>query len=225
MNQTQNLSERIAFMLLGNLLISLGVSMFRLAGFGTDPFTAMNLGISMFIGWSFGTWQLTVNIFILIIIFLAMRKLIGAGTLVNMVFVGYIADFVCWLVQDTYHLTLHLPVRILLLMLALLFASLGVALYMRANMGISPYDSVAPLIEKLTGGRIPFHIARILSDLTVLAIGIVFCIASGNHIWQVVGIGTVCNALMNGPCIQFFRKQLDHFEIGRQLIQEYQQEQ
>ena len=70
-------------------------------------------------------------------------------------------------------------------------ASLGVALYMKANMGISPYDSVALIIENLTKGKIPFAVARVVSDVTVLVIGVIFCAAAGNRIWTVDGIGTV----------------------------------
>ena len=53
------------------------------------------------------------------------------------------------------------PLRILALLLAQLMASMGVALYMVADMGIAPYDSVAIIIEKLTHQKIPFHKARI----------------------------------------------------------------
>ena len=138
-----------------------------------------------------------------------MRSCIGLGTLVNMVCVGYIADFICWLVQEALTLTLGIPVRILLLPAALLFASSGVALYMKADMGIAPYDSVAVVIETLTRERIPFHIARILSDVTVVVIGAGSCLMAGETVWLVIGVGTVCNAFLNGPAIQQFRKWLD----------------
>lgn len=54
-------TKRIIGMVLGILFIGLCVSFLRLSQFGVDPFSAMNLGISGFIGWSFGTWQLLVN--------------------------------------------------------------------------------------------------------------------------------------------------------------------
>lgn len=57
-------------MLAGILFISICVGCYRLSGFGVDAFTCMNLGISGFIGMSFGTWQLIINLVILIIVFL-----------------------------------------------------------------------------------------------------------------------------------------------------------
>ena len=196
-------------MILGILFIGLCVSFLRLSGFGVDSFSAMNLGISGFIGWSFGTWQLLMNAVILVIVFFQARHCIGAGTIINMIFVGYIADFVCWLVQDVVQIEMSLPLRIIALVLAQLMASMGVALYMVADMGIAPYDSVAIIIEKLTHQKIPFHKARVLSDVVVVIVGIAFASASGAGIWAVAGIGTVINACFNGPLIQFFKTKLE----------------
>ena len=200
---------RCFLMISGILLISICVACYRLSGFGVDSFTGMNLGISGFLGMSFGTWQLIVNFVILIVVFFTVRHCIGLGTVVNMVCVGYIADFLCWLVDDVICIEMTLPLRVLALLLATLFASLGVALYMKADMGISPYDSVALIITKLTKEKIPFQYARISSDITALLIGILFCLASKSNIWMIVGIGTVCNSLFNGPLIQFFRNLID----------------
>jgi len=108
-----------------------------------------------------------------------------------------------------------LPVRAALLLPALLFASSGVALYMKGDMGIAPYDSVAVVVETLTRKWVPFHLARILSDVTVVVVGAVFCLLAGEPIWLVVGAGTVCNALLNGPAIQLFRRGLDRVCGGR----------
>ena len=157
-------TKRISGMVLGILFIGLCVSFLRLSQFGVDPFSAMNLGISGFIGWSFGTWQLLVNAIILVVVFFQARSCIGTGTIINMIFVGYIADFICYVANDVVQIQMNLPLRIIALLLAQLMASMGVALYMVANMGIAPYDSVAIIIEKLTHQKIPFHKARILSD-------------------------------------------------------------
>lgn len=200
---------RSILMLTGIFLISVCVAFYRLSGFGVDSFTGMNLGISGFISLSFGSWQLIANILILIVVFFTVRHCIGAGTIVNMICVGYAADFICWLVQDAAGVKMTLPLRILMLLIGTLFASSGVALYMKADMGISPYDSVALIIVKLTKEKVPFHIARISSDITALVIGILFCLAARNNVWLIVGIGTIINSLFNGPFIQFFRKQLD----------------
>lgn len=200
---------RTAFMLLGIMLIGLCVTCYRLSEFGVDPFSGMNLGISGFIGWSFGNWQLVMNIFILIGVYFTVRHCIGPGTIINMIGVGYTADFMCFVVLDVLKVEMTMPLRILALCLGTLFASLGVALYMIADMGIAPYDSVALIIEKMTRGKIPFHMARVLSDVTVTVIGVAFCLVAGNDVWSIVGLGTIANALLNGPLIQFFKTRIN----------------
>ena len=148
MNEKRGLLiKRTTMMLVGILFISICVGCYRLSGFGVDAFTCMNLGISGFIGMTFGTWQLIMNILILIVVFFTVRKCIGAGTIVNMVCVGYGADFICWMAQDVLRIDMTLPLRIGALILGSLFAGLGVAFYMVAEMGIAPYDSVALIIE------------------------------------------------------------------------------
>lgn len=197
--------KRCIMMLTGILFISICVGCFRLSAFGVDAFTCMNLGISGYLGMSFGTWQLIMNAGILVVVFFTVRKCIGAGTIVNMVCVGYGADFICWIVQDVFKIHMSLPLRIAALIVGCLFAGLGVAFYMVAEMGIAPYDSVALIIEKATRGKIPFQYARVLSDVTVVVIGVVFCLMAGNDLWLIIGIGTLCNAFFNGPLIQFFK--------------------
>ena len=81
---TKTKTKRTGVMVLGILFIGLCVSFLRLSRFGVDPFSAMNLGISGFIGWSFGTWQLLVNAIILVVVFFQARSGIGLGTIINM---------------------------------------------------------------------------------------------------------------------------------------------
>lgn len=196
-------------MLFGILLIGICVGAYRLSGFGSDPYSCMNLGISKFLGMSFGNWQLIMNIFILIIVFFTVPKCIGAGTIINMVFVGYIADFLCWFVLEQMDIEMTIPLRVIALLIGMLCASLGAALYMAPEMGIAPYDSVAFIIMKLTHDKMPFRMGRVISDVTVMVVGIIFCYLSHNSIWMVVGLGTVINSLCNGPLIQFFRGKIE----------------
>ncbi len=204
-DNNSSLARRVFMMVTGILFICICVGSYRLSGFGVDAFTCMNLGISGYLGMVFGTWQLMVNAVILVVVFFTVRRCIGAGTIVNMVCVGYGADLICWLFQDVWQVEMTLPLRILVLLLGCLFAGLGVAFYMVAEMGIAPYDSVALIIEKMTKGKIPFQYARVLSDVTVVLVGVAFCLMAGNDLWMILGIGTVCNAFLNGPLIQFFR--------------------
>ena len=200
---------RVRRMCLGVLFIGIAVACYRLSLFGVDAFTCMNLGVSGFLHVGFGTWQLLFNLCILAVVFFLGRENIGLGTVVNMVFVGYIADLLCWLALEVLGLHAGLPGRIAFLAVGSLFAALGCALYMAAELGVSPYDSVAILLEKQTKGKLPFRTARVLSDVTCVVIGVAFCLLGKNELREIVGLGTILNALFNGPLIQFFRGLLD----------------
>lgn len=198
------LLKRCVMMVTGILFIGICVGAYRLSAFGVDAFTCMNLGISGYLHMTFGTWQLIMNAGILAVVFFTVRHCIGAGTIVNMIAVGYLADFICWLFQGVFKIEMTLPLRIIALFIGSVFAGLGVAFYMAADMGIAPYDSVALIIEKAAKGKISFQYARVCSDITAVIVGIMFCLLSGGNLSMVIGIGTVCNALFNGPLIQFF---------------------
>lgn len=147
---------RAANVVLGILLIGIGVGVFRMAIFGCDPFTAMNLGISRLLGLQFGTLQLGVNAVLLLLVFVFRRKLIGFGTVVNMVGVGYTADFTVFLFHPAGTPEFVLPIRIALLIFAVLIVCLGEAFYIKADMGLAPYDAVGYIIEDKTNGKLPF---------------------------------------------------------------------
>ena len=72
-------------------------------------------------------------------------------------------------------------------------------------MGIAPYDSVAFIITRYAGEKISFRAARVMSDLTAVSVGVIFCLIAGNRLWEIIGLGTIVNACVNGPLIQFFR--------------------
>ena len=207
----QAVAEKKKFMLMltGILLIGMCVASYRMSGFGVDAFSCMNLGVSGFLRMSFGTWQLLINAVLLLVVWFMIRHCIGPGTVVNMVCVGYTADFLCWLFLNRIGLQVTMPLRLLFLILGTLFASLGCACYMIADMGISPYDSVAFIITKYAHGKISFRFARVMSDVVVIVIGVGFCVMAHNSIWEIVGLGTIVNACLNGPLIQFFRERIE----------------
>ena len=72
------------------------LSFLMLCGLGTDPCSFMNKAVSLRIGILFGTWQLIVNVVMLIIVIFWDRSSLGFGTVFNMVLVGYYVDFFDW---------------------------------------------------------------------------------------------------------------------------------
>ena len=80
-------------MCIGNIFAGMGVAIFKLAGFGTDPFNGMNMAVAEQLGMMYGNFQLLLNIVLLIVEILFGRKFLGAGTAVNAIFLAYICSF------------------------------------------------------------------------------------------------------------------------------------
>ena len=172
---------------------------------GTDPCTFMSLhvsadlraaGLSIF---TFGTWNLIMNLFLFVIVVVFDRKLIGLGTIFNMVLIGYIADFCDWIWRRTIPSAYFtaLPMRGILFAVALAGFIITAAIYMNAAMGVAPYDAM-PIIIAAHVKKIPSSLIRILYDMSVIAIGF---IAGG-----VPGICTILMAFFLGPAISLVGK-------------------
>lgn len=195
--------RRILFMLLGNILIGVGIAFYRHAALGNDPFSAMTLSLCAKTPLNFGSFIVLFNLCLFVFQFFSGKKYIGLGTLANWTLLGYVADICMYLdtrflsIPDTY------PVRLLLLVIALLITSFGVSLYQTSDSGISPYDYLSLGLSERT--PIPYFFCRIACDGTAV---VVTYMAGG-----LLGIGTLLTMLLLGPCIHFFTN-----TVSRKLI-------
>lgn len=194
----QSLFRRVRMVCVGVFLMGFFIAVFVYANLGSDPCTVMNLGVSGKLGIPFGVWQLIVNCVILIFTFSLSRNLIGIGTVVNMVSIGFLVDFFRMIFARILPAAPALWLRILLMAVAVVGLSLTAALYMYPQLGISPYDSVPVVLAQKTG--IQFRWCRVFWDLLAMLIG-----------WlcgSVVGVGTVITAFFLGPLIKYFTNQV-----------------
>jgi uncharacterized protein len=190
----KNLTQRILMVCIGVLILSFAVSLFIYASLGTDPASCMNLGVSSKVGLSFGVWQLLFNCIVLVFTFFLARRFIGIGTVINMVAIGFLADFFNVVLSRILPTHPGLLPRILIMLFAVVIISFAAALYIYPQLGISPYDSVAFILaERL---HIEFRWCRIAWDVSAVAIGF-FC-------GSIVGAGTVVTAFCLGPLIKYF---------------------
>lgn len=196
--------KNIFFMIFGVILIGVGGGIFRLVNLGVDPFACTVKGISAWTGVQFGNVQLIYNLVLLIFVLFSCRESLGLGTIFNMVGVGYISDFTLWLTSDILKLTPGIAVRVLLLLVFLIVFALGIAMYMEADMGTAPYDTLGEIIDRATHGKIPFKYARVGLDVTSVLLGILFGTIIMNE--KVFGIGTIILAVCTGLVAGTFRK-------------------
>ncbi len=199
--------SRLAVMAAGVVCIGIGSGLFRYSGFGADPFTTMNLGLSSLLNLSFGTWQLIMNLLLFVPVLVWGRKTIGLGTAANMILVGYISD-AALLAMSGLLPESSFMVRLAIMGGAMLLASFGVACYIIPNQGVAPYDALQLMIEQYSGQKISYRTARIACDALCIVLGICAMLMAGGSLFSLIGLGTICNVLLMGPVIQFFKERL-----------------
>lgn len=179
------------------------LSFLILADYGTDPYTFMNRSIAARLGLSLGNWQLIINILFFAVVIIFNRKLIGLGTIFNMVLIGYYADFFTWLWKKILPAGLFndQPARSIVFAIAIICFVISAAVYMNADAGLSPYDGTCKIIADAVMKRfpkIPFFILRIACDTIVILTGMA---AGGRPL-----IGIIVMALALGPAITLVGK-------------------
>ncbi len=190
----KSLLKRIAMMCVGVFIMGFAISLSVYASLGTDPCTCLNLGVSGKIGMSFGTWQLLMNSTILVFTFVFSRHLIGIGTIVNMVSIGFLVDFFNGIYAHILPSEPTILLRILFMLCSVVILAFTAALYIYPQLGVSPYDSIGFILADRT--HIEFRWCRIFYDVLAVLIGYL-C-------GSVVGVGTVITAFCMGPLIKYF---------------------
>lgn len=201
--------RRILFLILGICLIGVSLTFSRIAGFGTDSSSCFVLGISNVTGIQFGYSLIIINIIILIFVVLFERKFFGLGTVINMLFIGIISDVTLQWLQQVTGTELSFFLRCMFMIASVLLLGFSAALYISADLGLAPYDSLGYVLVKITKKQGAFRWFRIATD--------VLCVIGGYFMGAVIGINTVILALSLGPLIQFFREHYtDEWMIQKQ---------
>lgn len=191
----QGFWKKMIFCFVSVMIMGFSLSWLILADFGTDPCSVMNLGIADALGLTLGTWQLILNILLLILVLIFVRELIGPGTVFNMVLVGYSCDFFRYLwgrLQLT-QMTENFIARVIIMVIMLGIFVVAAAIYMTVDIGVAPYDAIPMILHKRLK-KAHFRLVRICWDVMAVMIGAL--------LGSTVGIVTVLIAFVLGPVIE-----------------------
>ena len=186
------MERRIPALLIAVSLMGLGVAMFNLLGFGADPCTVMNMGLSTNLGIPFGTLQLLVNCLLILVVIRYDPGRIGLGTLANMVLVGYAAQFFMAVFDRIPALSaLTLTARLIIFVPTLLLFLMAASTYMCVDMGVAPYDAIPQIIAARMNW--PFRLVRMAWDFVMML--------GGYMLGSTVGLVTIGITLFLGPLV------------------------
>lgn len=186
--------KRFFMMLTGVVFMGVFMSFLIRVNYGTDTYSYMCLALSNASGLSYGTCCLLVNGTLFIPVLLFQRRLIHIGTIMNMVVVGYVVDL-CMLIWQKFipdWVFTTLPARPIVFAASLAPFLVAAALYMNADLGVSPFDALPAMIARKLR-KIPFMAVRICWDMLTIAVGLL--------LREKLPVGTLIMALTIGPAV------------------------
>ena len=188
--------RRFLVMLLGLVVMSFGVTLFKLSATGNDPCNGFGMALGARLGVDFSIVLLVSNCVWFALEFAFGRKYIGIGTFANWFGVGPMASLMIRAITPLVPQPLPLWLSAVLMVVGMLVLSLSVSLYQTPALGTAPYDVMAMLLRDRC--RLPYFWCRVLIDS-------LFALAAW-LLGGVVGLGTLVTALGLGPFITFFNK-------------------
>ncbi|UDM32252.1 YczE/YyaS/YitT family protein [Lentilactobacillus laojiaonis] len=195
----ENLLLKTLMSFIGIGIISIGSTLLLKSVLGMDPFTALNIAVSGKLGFSLGTYQLFVNIAIFVFVLIFDFHLIGIGTILNMVLIGYEIEWFTAIYGNVFPDSSSFFVKLILAVVGLLIFSFGASMYMTADVGVSPYDAIAPIISNRL--NFSYKVVRVVQD-SIFLVGAFF--AAGP-----VGVVTLIVAFFTGPLIVFWTDRIN----------------
>lgn len=209
----KELAVRSGYSLVGVAIIGLGAAILQVGGVGVDPYTALNIGVSDRIGWSLGAYQLLSNVVLFIPMLIWGRHYIGVGSIFNMVLTGFAIDLFSALLELTLPQDASLLSMTVFFVIGIVVFAFGASAYMSADVGMAPYDALAPMIVDRT--RWEYRRVRVPQDVLVVILAVLFRGA--------VGFGTIMTAFFNGSLIQYFSERV-HRPVLVRLTGEHAEE-
>ena len=183
---------RLVKLIAGLATIGLSITLTKQIG-SLNPWNVLNDGLSSTTGITIGQANTTVGIIIILIDILAKEKL-GIGTVLNALLIGRFTDLFMsinanlGLVPRITELWLQIP----LCFVAILINSVGMYLYLSAQLGSGPRDSFMLALTR----RLPFSVGttRMMMEACAFIVGVLL----GGEF----GVGTFIAVFCGGPTMQ-----------------------
>ncbi len=182
-------SLRGTALLVGLAGYGFSMAMMVRAGLGLDPWDVFHQGLALHTGMTIGVASAVVGVVVLLA-WIPLRNRPGIGTIANVVVIAITVDVGMLLMEQP----TSMPVRIAMMVGAVVLNAFSTVLYVGAGLGPGPRDGLMTGLVVRTG--LSVRLVRTSIEATVLALG---WLLGGT-----VGVGTVLYAFGIGPLVQFF---------------------
>jgi uncharacterized membrane protein YczE len=177
--------------LLGLFLFSIAIVLILESKLGLSPWDVLNQGLAKHSVLSFGMANVAIGLTVLLVAWL-LGGAPGIGTLANAVLVGSFIQLLTWIPAVSDLADDGLAARIAFLAAGIALIGPASALYIGADLGAGPRDTLMLVGARRTGVRVGG--VRAVLEICALAAGI----ALGGTF----GVGTVAFALLVGPVVE-----------------------
>ncbi|MCP3739881.1 YczE/YyaS/YitT family protein [Rossellomorea sp. BNER] len=181
-------SLRWTFFFVGLIVLALGITLtIKGKDLGIGPWDVFHYGLFTQFGLTIGTWSIIVGIFLLTMTAIFTKVLPKIGAFLNMLLLGIFIDLFNYIIPDPETIL----VQTVLFIIGTVIVGYGIGLYVSADLGAGPRDSLMLLIVEKTGWKIQW--VRNGIEMMVFLFG-----------WLLggpVGIGTVFIAIFLGSMV------------------------
>ncbi len=189
----KNKVARYLGVLIGLTFVSIGASFFITANIGSEAITVFMQGIMLQTQTNYAVAIVVANLMPVIILFAIRRNdLLSFGSFA-VILIGPLIDF--WLASGLFVTPNNFILQMSFLVIGILSTGFGLALYIHANVGMSPFEALVVAISQKFK-KIKFFLIKIFFDMIFLLLGFV--------LGGVVGLGTIISVLAFGPVINTY---------------------
>ena len=181
---------RCLFFITGIIVLSFGITL-TIKGqlFGVGSWDVLHIGLTKSVGLSIGTWSILLGLAILAFDMAITKKFPLPGTFIDMFLAGIFIDIFNYWLPDIDGFWMQLVSYLT----GLVLLGWGCGMYMVANLGIGPRDTLMLLMVHKLGWSVTR--SRTTMEVTVAVIGFL--------LGGPIGIGTMLMAFGLGPIVQF----------------------
>lgn len=178
------------FFITGIIVLSFGITL-TIKGqlFGVGSWDVLHIGLTKTVGLSIGSWSIILGLAILAFDMLITKKFPLPGTFIDMFLAGIFIDIFNYWLPDIDGFWMQL----ISYLTGLVLLGWGCGMYMVANLGIGPRDTLMLMMVHKLGWSVTR--SRTTMEVTVAIIGFL--------LGGPIGIGTVFMAFGLGPIVQF----------------------
>ncbi|EDL65467.1 YczE/YyaS/YitT family protein [Bacillus sp. SG-1] len=179
---------RWAFFTIGLLVLAFGITLtIKGKDLGIGPWDVFHYGLFLKFGLTIGSWSIIAGLILLLITGLATKTFPKIGAFLNMLLIGLFIDFFNFIIPDTSSIV----IQSILFAAGTIIIGYGIGIYVSADFGAGPRDSLMLLIVEKTGWKIQW--VRNGIEVAVFLLG-----------WMLggpVGIGTIIIAFFLGSVV------------------------